>query len=149
MIGRRHRITSYNVCYTKLLRSVGNSDYGSMGIERKDAREFTIHVRVEAGFAILGSRRDIESMKTFAFVVVERNGTHHRLSVTAFTEEHAGAVNACTDGGNLARQLGNVVAPDRFLFPDDEGNVAGDVLRITSYNVCYTKLLRAWTTGAW
>ena len=100
-----HRITSYNVCYTKLLRVVHDRERAAL-----------LHVRVE----VAGIRCQ-----------------HHHAAPRANPHRlQAFSVSANVMDLDTRRDLRGPVVKLHALVED-----AAD--RITSYNVCYTKLLRA------
>ena len=97
--GRMRRITSYNVCYTKLLRLM----------ER------------EAGV-------DHTRSPAFRIERIDGEGRTH----TVFRQEH------------VVHRTGDVLAEDHARDFDAVGDLRLVADRITSYNVCYTKLLRTY-----
>ena len=108
--GDRHsRITSYNVCYTKLLRNIG--------------AKFV-------QYAQLASDKD---------VLVESQMLHSQ--VTAL-----GSVRVQDPGGRKGTLVGGRIQAgeqiEAVILGAQADNSTELVIRITSYNVCYTKLLR-------
>ena len=120
------RITSYNVCYTKLLRIVDDE----RGI--KDPRNM-IGVRLEAEVHIVTA--SVTSIQNVVKCVNRAS-----LSVDEYMLHSLAAAKAVMRPEE--RELGSVLL--------DLGGGSTDVLviRITSYNVCYTKLLRPITVGS-
>ena len=145
-----NRITSYNVCYTKLLRIVDDATVpgkrGSFGIDDEGTtgqRTVLVSDGVLKGFLYDRLHAMKEGVRSTGNGRREsyRHRTVPRMTNTIILpgetppEEIVGSV----DRGLLVRKMGggqvNTVTGD-FMFEVAEG------YRITSYNVCYTKLLR-------
>ena len=113
-----HRITSYNVCYTKLLRSFEISDSSNLagnaiGIVSNEATA-TNHIFsvYEANFNL---KTEQGSFVDYMDVAID--------NVTASTNYNTGMATIKLFNGTYTYRIANNT-------------------RITSYNVCYTKLLR-------
>ena len=143
-----YRITSYNVCYTKLLRALAKVDRDKYYDPREAlelAKELaftkfdgTVEVHLRTG---LDPRQADQQIRD---VVVLPNGLGKTVRVLVFAQG---------EGAQLAREAGaDIVADDdewinkiQAGFTDFDVAIATpDMMgRITSYNVCYTKLLRS------
>ena len=112
------RITSYNVCYTKLLRS---------------------HEKVTDPLASAGRTR---SLATRASLPVARNWFEFAYGLFEPAEPE-GAFESTAEEGEHVRETVEVASPDSLAQAIAAHPLARTIeLRITSYNVCYTKLLR-------
>ena len=105
---------------------------------------------------------DLLKDKSFALVVISKSGTTTEPAIafrllkdlleSKYSEEEAKErVVAITDAKKGAlRTLATQKGYKTFVIPDDVGgrfSVLTPVGRITSYNVCYTKLLRSFRIG--
>ena len=111
------RITSYNVCYTKLLRIF--------------FKPYALAKKVRAALGHILQSLELPCAEIFPKQddLLPKNGK----------ETFGNMVNMPYFGGEGG------VSEHRTLFVDDSGNPLSDlptIIRITSYNVCYTKLLR-------
>ena len=105
------RITSYNVCYTKLLRSAVRVDVGVARLEN-----------IEQGLAVTLDSAYINTIARTCNDVLVSTLYHVGGAVQLTLPNDYGACQELLDGVNRDGWDG--------------------LVRITSYNVCYTKLLR-------
>ena len=147
-----YAITSYNVCYTKLLRVQHLDRYGlfirnALGLKAKHARQLPFEIRDLS--ATLTDERD-----DFAPDYMTRPGPlaayvhyFHPWNLYRLTRLFAGLPLTLPDNAIIA-DLGAgplTVATALWLARPDLRRKPLRLLcldRITSYNVCYTKLLR-------
>ena len=120
------RITSYNVCYTKLLRAISEGAGCTLG-----------------NYAIFAGGRDNSGSVS---TVNAYNASLVRTVLTNLSIDRYGLAGANTDdyalfAGGYSYSTSNYSA---IVDTYDSNLVKGTItsLRITSYNVCYTKLLR-------
>ena len=104
------RITSYNVCYTKLLRSVG-----------KDTKD-TYNVAVRVPIPVEG-------------VLQKVVGARARLGVTFYNVNEGGYVQVDVAGGSLSSTVNQI-----NLTRANANSPMAETLVITSYSIHYTKL---------
>ena len=111
------RITSYNVCYTKLLRACFGCTIACGRISQMDKGHFTV-----------------------------KNSPKYWDASGGLEYEAAWALGAANGVGDLETlQYANMLCNEDGMDPISFGATIGAVMelyRITSYNVCYTKLLR-------
>ena len=138
---RCSRITSYNVCYTKLLRiGIYSSDPGALnvgpsttGIAGKPLLSFQ-PVRDE-NYAITATgdgstfNSDADYFVSFSF------------SVNDIAQALAGTAYQSFSASTAFRFITGTASQDNS-FNQDISGMDKNGCRITSYNVCYTKLLR-------
>ena len=134
---KEHRITSYNVCYTKLLRHGFPSDYV---IKEGDI------VSIDCGTVLNGFIGD----SAFTYAVGEVNDDLWGLLETTLNSLYKGI--SVVKVGNRIGDIGHAIqhyaeADGCSVVREMTGHGIGrrmheDPSRITSYNVCYTKLLR-------
>ena len=151
IVEREGRITSYNVCYTKLLRftltdgriafNVTGSELNGTGAtiefynidEIMYSSDFTADDIYEylVAYSDNGTALDISELVTG----YELDGTTFRFNVTHFTvyeiDYDDGLIHIKQEDFN--NETGYIINESGYYVLDD---------RITSYNVCYTKLLR-------
>ena len=119
------RITSYNVCYTKLLRI-----------------EFADSVGVDVVNSSLGYYKFDGDNPQMDFTYADMNGKASRASRAATLAAKKGiivVVSAGNEGSTKWHYIGSPADAEGII---SVGSVTADGDRITSYNVCYTKLLR-------
>ena len=137
------RITSYNVCYTKLLRALGHPAGDELLVHaaerlrsslrkadvvaRLGGDEFTVLVPDvrEPGDAAIIAKQLIDVLSQ-PFTI---SGTEIFVAASAGTSRSIGSA------------LGSASIPDRSSAASERLSAS----RITSYNVCYTKLLRVFS----
>ena len=117
----RDRITSYNVCYTKLLRIVARTHIGQGAPNKVDSHD--------AHGAPLGSEELALTKRGFG------RDPEASFVIPAEVAEHMGGCIA--RGAELEATWQGLLETKK-----SEPAVAAWLARITSYNVCYTKLLR-------
>ena len=135
------RITSYNVCYTKLLR---NGQYMRM---KTDAELLELVWPFLANSGILGSCAPGEANSPEARAAAGlRFADHTLLEPTA--EQRAILLKAMPLARERLHFLTDAPQVIGFLFTEPAVPPLEEILpRITSYNVCYTKLLRSTSRG--
>ena len=111
------RITSYNVCYTKLLRILSDEGHQVLLAESAGAAR-SLRERQRPDLVLL----DIWMPDTDGITLLKEWSASGRLSMPVIMMSGHGTIETAVE----ATRIG-----------------ALDFLRITSYNVCYTKLLRA------
>ena len=123
------RITSYNVCYTKLLRDLDTgAAEGEGGYAREQSEEFLRRQREQMGKAI--AEHDV--------VITTAAVPGKKAPILVTTEMVEGMAPGSVVVDIAAERGGNCEATE----PGKTVEVGGVRIRITSYNVCYTKLLR-------
>ena len=131
------RITSYNVCYTKLLRTSETSvnptgiDVG-LGVKISGVQKNFL----EGDLKLTSNTFDLAIEGKGFFQITNPNGE------IVYTRNGGFKVD---NEGNIVNAQGYLLEP-QITIPDNVKDVTialdGTVTRITSYNVCYTKLLR-------
>ena len=106
------RITSYNVCYTKLLRDI-SAEFEDLPSGAVAGDEVTVSIIVRSTFPS-------KVTPNYSLEVINKN-EGRTLTMEKDNLQFGGAITSAT--GSLEIEKKN---------------------RITSYNVCYTKLLRLW-----
>ena len=119
------RITSYNVCYTKLLRSF---HAGCPDLE----------------VIFCAAREDDPAVGIVRRVIDEHPGVDARLLIGDERVSGNPKLNNLVKGWAAARHPWIVMIDSNVLLPRGYGAELFAACRITSYNVCYTKLLRVW-----
>ena len=141
-----HRITSYNVCYTKLLRKTNGTTLGGddgIGIAAAMAVLTSTeieHPKIEALFTV-----DEETGMTGAFGI--KDGFLEGTVLINLDSEDEGELFIGSAGGmdtTAIFEYNKEPVDDHTLRKcvHDFHRVILGFARITSYNVCYTKLLR-------
>ena len=125
LVSKSNRITSYNVCYTKLLRSI------SLSIEKQSTAN-TVEVSKKIKEELSTLEKDFPDID---FRILLDNSKTIQDSVDS-------VVNSALLGAVFALLILYV-----FLRNFRSTIIIGtaipvSIIRITSYNVCYTKLLR-------
>ena len=120
-----HRITSYNVCYTKLLRS----------------RSGRISTNYEGWHETILEARQMPQNDNYRLIEGSRVFEKHRITSynVCYTKLLRGSVPA---SGASVFHLRSLIANETSLFGSSRSPKCRHLVRITSYNVCYTKLLR-------
>ena len=149
------RITSYNVCYTKLLRI----DEGNKGgvdnnlVNLTDSNHLIINpYLVLLPLKTLQARFDYEYENIWYQDKAGDDAERHRYSCK-FTQEITSRISADISGNfsqyrprNQDRLEPKITAQEEYDRSDLSigllYNISDQLSRITSYNVCYTKLLR-------
>ena len=139
------RITSYNVCYTKLLRFLryeltsvpGVSEVASIG---GFVKQYQVEVDPNR---LLSYNISIQKIKK----AIQRSnadvgGKLIEMAETEFMVRGLGYIKSIKDLEQIAISFDDKGTP---ILLKDIANI--QVGRITSYNVCYTKLLRVFVTG--
>ena len=112
------RITSYNVCYTKLLRT-------KINVTSREAGD--IIMMGIGGFTPLTGFMTRADWEGVCDGMKMANGLFWPIPITLSTDEST--ANGISEGDDIA------------LADSESGEILAT--RITSYNVCYTKLLRS------
>ena len=141
------RITSYNVCYTKLLRDgrrkLFNIQYQTfpIGLLSLICKTFN-----NAGIntEIISNRKNASNNISYHMNNTFEMRDYQTQAVIASILHGNGIIKAATGAGKTtiaARTIGGLRGRAIFIVPT----------RITSYNVCYTKLLRfmRWVLAQW
>ena len=162
----KSRITSYNVCYTKLLRSLfKDSCYGIENIKVEFFDEETLYIEFTGDDSALLIGKEGYRYKALSYILFnwinEKYGLMLRLEVAEFLKNQEEAIhtylipvietiNVITSYSIHYTKLYEVstVTKENIKLSRNtlsslqkaEGLMA--TFRITSYNVCYTKLLR-------
>ena len=131
------RITSYNVCYTKLLRSVNKVILvGNLG---KDPElRYTPSGAAVANFPLATSER----FKDRNGEMQDRTEWHNIVAWRQLAE-------ICGKYLHKGKQVYIEGKIQTRSYDDKDGNRRYITDRITSYNVCYTKLLRESRVDLW
>ena len=132
-----HRITSYNVCYTKLLRERFDSALGSSPKERNGF----VHGLAFPLMILL----PLFSFFVLLFTMTEKSGVSgERYFAVKLINQSDKIVKVNMSSVRISKAVDD--KPAHVLPSDTEADFFGFVRlvigRITSYNVCYTKLLR-------
>ena len=123
-----YRITSYNVCYTKLLRSALIED-----IEQLAQRDTTTNRQILLNGRIPDPDLRYDPKKKLIAQLSQNMNFLADMSVEEFLKLHA----KCR--GKNPNLVDQVIEAANALTGEP---IRKDMNRITSYNVCYTKLLR-------
>ena len=123
------RITSYNVCYTKLLRYVDETTdtktvTNTEDVKAKILADITEGTKLPVNMGAIGKFNKTVSQVILAQAMMQMN------------HDYAGALTLLNEAKNGKKPDGSAIG----LAPT-YGEIF-DIVRITSYNVCYTKLLR-------
>ena len=141
------RITSYNVCYTKLLRTLTVDDYfGAFGLNK--ITKLTLEpgmtktgcyganlikeVIIPQGVKII--TQNAFSGNPYTSIIIPESVDS--IQGAAFSSSRITSINIPRGLTYLSASLFSHTDLTEFVIPN----------RITSYNVCYTKLLRLWPT---
>ena len=125
------RITSYNVCYTKLLR---NTDPVHL------AEKFGTPLYVYNENILRERCRDLKGLIDYKnFFVNYSPKANSNVELLKIVRSEGLRVDAMSPGEIYVNQLAGFT-PDEIFYISN--NVSAED-RITSYNVCYTKLLRS------
>ena len=122
MLSLQFRITSYNVCYTKLLRIEGLADGHAI-----------MQIATDSGLVAI----DTTTIANGSFTFTGEKSDPEMIYIT-FTKS-AGTLNLFLENATFI-VTGKI---DSLKQATITGGPTQDIYRITSYNVCYTKLLRA------
>ena len=137
----KRRITSYNVCYTKLLR-IGWATFIENDFGTESARKLVYQSHWFEGILLLGCLNLIGL--TFRYNMYSRTKLSLLLFHLAFVLIilGAGITRYFGSEGSMAIREGQTTA--QWLSTESylEVEAVEPASRITSYNVCYTKLLR-------
>ena len=129
------RITSYNVCYTKLLRDIVERE----AIFKVHTRTLKMSPDVEVEFMAKQtpgfSGADIANVCNEAALIAARSDKKH-----IERQDFLDAVDRIIGGLERKSKIISQLEKKTIAFHE-----AGHATRITSYNVCYTKLLRLWS----
>ena len=129
------RITSYNVCYTKLLRllPVIQTFAGACGVS-VETRDISLAGRILANFPdkLTEAQRVPDALAELGELATRPEANIIKLpNISASVPQLNAAI--------AELQAGGYDVPD---YPEEPSDEAQREIRITSYNVCYTKLLR-------
>ena len=137
------RITSYNVCYTKLLREL-TLTYQQ---ERYDNRVNFINKKSYSWAIVSEDSQTGTITKQIDFTGTFVSSTHGTVSTSGWLSKEGNTLYylAGTGGEKLfyVDFDDNTYLDSAQYATDDKLVLVGSNGRITSYNVCYTKLLRA------
>ena len=149
IILRYTRITSYNVCYTKLLRLEGINEGDAILIENANApKKFKdrIHLALSKLGKISKIESDLPKMEELLKKSSSKRNDFSRKSISELTDGM---------GAEIRGLIVSIHSKDPYFPVCDKCNkkmtlkkgyaickCGNKIDRITSYNVCYTKLLR-------
>ena len=126
-----YRITSYNVCYTKLLRILPSGNLGNIRA-------------LGNGLKMMKELGLIDRLPRLVCAQAEKANPLYLSYLNGFKDFEP--VQAQKTAAS-AIQIGNPVSYERARETLIEFNGVVEQARITSYNVCYTKLLRSSARG--